>query len=310
MSEVVRLEGLSKRYRQLTALDNVSVTIHRGDIVGLIGKNGAGKSTLLRLITGLSTPTAGDIVLFGKKGAVNLVAGRKLLGTLVEMPAFYPHLSGRKNLMYYAIQRSVPQRTQKVAELLELVGLTAAAERAFKDYSLGMKQRLGIAACLLHQPEVIILDEPNNGLDPDGIVEIRELLLRLNREQHITMIISSHILGELEHLATRYILVDKGRVRDVIDAQSLHHQTKGVFRLVTSNNQKAAELLQNSLHVTVQSEGDALLVHEVSNAAQVTRTIFENGLDVLEATPQRPSLEGYFLSTLKGDVHHDSLLEK
>lgn len=194
MSEaILQTQELTRRYGHTLALDRASITVEKGQIFGLVGRNGAGKTTLIRLISGQSIPTSGQISLFGQTSDSGLNRARSLTGAMVEIPSFYPYLTARQNLEYYRIQRGIPGKNC-VDEALELVNLTDTGKKKFKTFSLGMKQRLGLALALMNQPEFLLLDEPINGLDPEGIVEFRELLLRLNRERQTTIFISSHIL--------------------------------------------------------------------------------------------------------------------
>ena len=190
MSEaILQTQELTRRYGHTLALDRASITVEKGQIFGLVGRNGAGKTTLIRLISGQSIPTSGQISLFGQTSDSGLNRARSLTGAMVEIPSFYPYLTARQNLEYYRIQRGIPGKNC-VDEALELVNLTDTGKKKFKTFSLGMKQRLGLALALMNQPEFLLLDEPINGLDPEGIVEFRELLLRLNRERQTTILIS------------------------------------------------------------------------------------------------------------------------
>ena len=202
MSELIlQTRDLTRRYGHTLALDHAALSVEKGQIFGLVGRNGAGKTTLIRLISGQSHPTAGEVTLFGASTPAALARARSRTGAMVEIPSFYPYLTARQNLEYYRIQRGIPGR-ECVDEALEQVRLTDTGKKKFKTFSLGMKQRLGLALALMNHPEFLLLDEPINGLDPEGIVEFRELLLQLNRERQTTILISSHILSELSTLAT------------------------------------------------------------------------------------------------------------
>ena len=209
MNEIIlETHNLTKKYKSFVALDNANIQISKGDIYGLIGRNGAGKTTLMKLITTLANKTSGDFKLFGKKDT-ELTETKRRIGCLIENPAFFPNLSAVENLKYYAIQKGIVDKKQ-IDETINLVGLTEAKKKKFKTYSLGMKQRLGIALALVGFPNLVILDEPLNGLDPQGIVEFRKIIARLNSERKITFIISSHILGELSKIATDYVIIHNG----------------------------------------------------------------------------------------------------
>ncbi|HEX3027424.1 MAG TPA: ATP-binding cassette domain-containing protein, partial [Clostridia bacterium] len=208
---ILETKGLTKKYRGTLALDHMNLTLRRGEIYGFIGENGAGKTTTIRLITGLSFPTEGHLSLFGRSGEKQLQKQRERMGCMVETPALYKNMTAEQNLEAQRIQRGIPEK-ECIKETLKLVGLSDTGKKAARHFSLGMRQRLGIAMALLNDPEFLILDEPINGLDPSGIVEIRELMKQLNREKGITILVSSHNLSELYQTATRYILLHKGRL--------------------------------------------------------------------------------------------------
>lgn len=208
MSVILRTNHLTKRYGHRTVVDNLSMTIHEGDIYGFIGKNGAGKTTLIRMITGLAAPSDGNLLLFGSS---NLLEGRKQIGTVIESPALYPGMTARENLITQCKLQGVTDESQ-TDSILTLIGLSDTGKKKVKDFSLGMRQRLAIGLSLVGNPKLLVLDEPINGLDPEGIKEIRDLILKLNHDRNITVLISSHILGELSRLATRYGIIHRGRL--------------------------------------------------------------------------------------------------
>lgn len=207
MSVILRTNHLTKHYGHHTAVHDLSMTIHQGDIYGFIGKNGAGKTTLIRIIAGLAAPDDGQILLFGKP---DLLKGRKRIGTVIESPALYPGMTARENMIAQCKLQNAD--LSQIEPILKLVGLHDTGKKKAKQFSLGMKQRLAIGLALIGNPEFLLLDEPTNGLDPEGIREIRELILKLNKDRKITVLISSHILGELSKLATRYGIIHEGRL--------------------------------------------------------------------------------------------------
>jgi ABC-2 type transport system ATP-binding protein len=218
MSTILRTTNLTKQYGSQLAVNSVNMSIEKGDIYGLVGQNGAGKTTLIRLITGLAFANDGELELLGATDAAGLRAARTHIGSIVEMPAFYPNLTAEQNLEYYRLQRGIPEKVC-VQKALTLVGLANAGKKKFKNFSLGMKQRLGLALATLNNPDFIILDEPINGLDPTGIIEMREIIRNLN-ERGITILISSHILSELAQVATHYGFIHEGRlVRQISNAE-------------------------------------------------------------------------------------------
>lgn len=232
MSVILRTNHITKRYSHRPVVSDLSMTIHKGDIYGFIGKNGAGKTTLIRMITGLAKPSDGNILLFGKP---DLLEGRARIGTVIESPAFYPGMTARENLITQCRLLGINDLTQ-VDDILELVGLDDTGKKKARNFSLGMRQRLAIALALIGNPELLILDEPTNGLDPEGIKEIRELILRLNKERKITVLISSHILGELSKFATRYGIIHQGKLIEEFTEEELRE------RCHSSDNSKQMDL--------------------------------------------------------------------
>lgn len=246
MEAVVETRHITKRFGSFAALDAVDLTINRGDIYGLIGDNGAGKSTLFKLVCGLLFPTEGELRLFGEHTPKGLAAQRKRTGAIIEQPGFYPNLSVEKNLEYYRIQKGVPGK-DAVGKVLDLVDLNHARNKKGKSLSMGMKQRLGLAIALMGEPELLILDEPINGLDPSGIIEMRNLLLRLNREKGITIVLSSHNLPELEQLASVYSFLSHGTLLEEVDVQTLRERCSNYIDIEISDTERYAALLERNL---------------------------------------------------------------
>ena len=248
MSEIVlATHGLSRAYGHSKALDRVDVTVRKGDIYGLVGRNGAGKTTLMRLVTGQSTPTEGSVELFGQTGR-ELERARSRTGAMIEVPSFAPFLTARENLEYYRIQRGIPGKGA-VDEVLEAVDLRDTGKKKFKTFSLGMKQRLGLALALMNHPDFLILDEPINGLDPEGVAEFRTLLRRLNQERETTILISSHILSELANLATCYGFLDNGMMLEQISARALEEKCRACIEARVDDASRAALVLEQSLGI-------------------------------------------------------------
>lgn len=214
MEVFVQTNNLTKRYGQYKAVNNVNLSVRKGEIYGLIGRNGAGKTTVLRLISGLASPTEGNVCLFGQNSR-NTVYAQNRVGILIETPGVYPNMSARENVKLKCLAKGISSKSY-IAELLESVGLRATDKKKVKHFSVGMKQRLGIALALAGDPELVLLDEPINGLDPQGIAEIREIITKLNKDRGITFIISSHILGELSKIATCYGIIEKGELKKQI----------------------------------------------------------------------------------------------
>ena len=223
---ILKTNHLTKRYGHRAVVENLSMTIHQGDIYGFIGKNGAGKTTLIRMVTGLAAPSDGSIQLFGSG---SLLEGRRRIGTVIEAPAFYPGMTARENIIAFSRLQGLRDFSH-VEELLELVGLDHTGKKKCRNFSLGMKQRLAIAIALIGDPELLILDEPTNGLDPEGMKEVRDLILKLNQEKGITVLVSSHILGELSKFATRYGIIHHGKLIEEFTEEDLWRRCAGTGR--------------------------------------------------------------------------------
>ena len=248
MSEVVlKTYNLSKKYKETMAVDKVCMTIKKGQIYGFIGQNGAGKTTIIRLITGLAHKTDGEIELFGQTD--NLDESRESIGSLVESPAFYGNMTARENLEISRLVRGIGSK-DSIDKVLELVNLKDTGKKKVKNFSLGMKQKLGIANALLGNPKFIILDEPINGLDPMSIVEIRELIKKLNNELGMTILISSHILGELSELATNYGIISHGKLIEEFTAKELREKCRQYIEIIVDDSKKATVLLEEKLGIT------------------------------------------------------------
>lgn len=299
---ILETENLTKRYRDTLALDHVGITLRRGGIYGFIGENGAGKTTAIRLITGLSYPTGGRMALFGKTGGRELQKQRARIGCTVETPALYKSMTAGQNLEAQRIQRGIPDR-ECIPETLKLVGLTDTGRKAVRHFSLGMRQRLGIAMALLGNPEFLILDEPINGLDPSGIAEMRELIRRLNRERGITFLISSHILSELYRTATSYILLHKGRVIEQLTQKELEEKCRRHIAVRTDDAAKTATVLESALHTTnfqVMPDGTVRLYDYLDDTGTVARALSQAGILVTGLSLAGDSLEDYFLHRIGG----------
>ena len=300
---VIQTMGLSKRYKDNWAVDHLDLRVEQGDIYGFIGRNGAGKSTTLKLLCGLARPTQGEALIFGKP--IRDSVARRRVGALIEQPGLYPDLSGRENLWLYATLLGLDSPTRQVDEILETVGLSPKEKKPIKHYSMGMKQRLGVGLALLGGPDLLLLDEPINGLDPEGIREMRELLLRLNRERGLTLLISSHILGELSKIATRYGIIQAGRLMEQITAGELAQKCTDYLHLQADQPQKAAALLERELHLSrweMRPEGE-IRIYEAVDTKAVGQILTQAGIAVEEMGLHRQDLEGYFLERMGGADH-------
>ena len=302
MSEIVlATHDLSRTYGRSLALDRVDLTVRKGDIYGLVGRNGAGKTTLMRLVTGQSNPTQGSVELFGQTGRELLLARRRT-GAMIEVPSFAPFLSARENLEYYRLQRGIPGKGA-VDEVLELVDLQDTGKKKFKTFSLGMKQRLGLALALMNHPDLLILDEPINGLDPEGVAKFRALLLRLNRERQTTILISSHILSELSSVATCYGFLERGALLEEISAHTLHDRCRTCLHLAVDDAPRAAMLIQNQLGADNFEvlPGNVIELYDcLDRPQQVSGALSAGGVAILGMEQKSVDLEAYFLKLIGG----------
>ncbi len=300
---VIQTMGLSKRYKDRWAVDHLDLRVEQGDIYGFIGQNGAGKSTTLKLLCGLARPTQGEALIFGKP--VRDSVARRRVGALIEQPGLYPDLSGRENLRLYAALLGLDSPARQVEEILKTVGLSPGEKKPVRHYSMGMKQRLGVALALLGGPDLLLLDEPINGLDPEGIREMRELLLRLNRERGLTILVSSHLLGELSKIATQYGIIQEGRMVEQITAGELEQKCTDYLHLKADQPQKAAALLEREFHLTrweMRPEGD-IRIYEAVDTKAVGQILTQAGIAVEEMGLHRQDLESYFLERMGGADH-------
>ncbi|HEX3020911.1 MAG TPA: ATP-binding cassette domain-containing protein, partial [Lachnospiraceae bacterium] len=300
---VLKTNNLTKSYHGVNALQNVSVTLEAGKIYGLIGQNGAGKSTLMRLITGLSFPTSGNIELFGHSNEKEIEVERKRIGCMIEYPGLNLNMNAKDNLRLHRIMRGIPNEEIE-DELLELVGLKDTGRKKAKNFSLGMKQRLGIAITLLGSPELLILDEPINGLDPLGVVEIRKLLKQLCEDRHITILISSHNLPELYQVATDYIIIHKGEVRKAITLSQLEECCKRHILIECDQPEKLLGVLEMDLNTTnykVMPNKWIKLYDFLEEKEKVARAIFNKGILTTNFSVEGDTLENYFITVIGGD---------
>lgn len=302
---VLTTSQLSKKYQKNMALDKVSVKIKKGSIYGFIGQNGAGKSTLIRVITGLAYPTAGTFELFGKSNERDIIEARKRIGTIIEGPALYPQMTAKENLEAHRLLKGIPGK-ECIDKTLKLVGLQDTGKKKAKNFSLGMKQRLGLAIALLGDPEFLILDEPINGLDPMGVVEIRELLKKLNREYGITILISSHILSELHLLATHYGIIHKGELLEQLSAKELQEKCQQYLHIKVDDPSKAATIIESRLSAPdfeVMPDGTIKLFASVDAPRKVSKMLTDEGLIIEEFMPMGEDLETYFTNRIGGVQH-------
>ncbi|GGA56915.1 ABC transporter ATP-binding protein [Kroppenstedtia guangzhouensis] len=295
-SLIVETTGLTKRYKKHEAVNKVDLKVQKGDIYGFLGPNGAGKTTTIRMLLGLIRPTEGEVHLFGENLAENRMSILGKVGSLVETPSYYGHLTGFENLeaMRRLLRVEDPSRIDQV---LELVRLTGAKDKAVKDYSLGMKQRLGIAMALLNEPELLILDEPTNGLDPAGIHEIRELIKEMPGKFGMTVLVSSHLLSEVDQIATRVGIIKEGKLIFQDSIEVLRKESRPRLRLVTDSLKQAEKFLRENHYEVMRDGEEALLLTEtdMKTSADINRLLVENGFEVCRIEEIKRSLEDIFL---------------
>ncbi|MCI8639431.1 MAG: ATP-binding cassette domain-containing protein [Coprococcus sp.] len=303
MEYCLTTDSLCKCYGQFQALNGLSMHVPKGSIYGFVGKNGAGKTTLIRMISGLQTPTSGSYSLYGinnTEAAIN--KSRRRMGAVVETPSIYLDMTAKDNLKEQFLILGLPS-FEGIPDLLDLVGLADTGKKKAKHFSLGMKQRLGIALALAGDPDFLVLDEPTNGLDPQGIIEMRELILKLNRERQITVLISSHILDELSRLATHYGFIDSGRVLKEISASELDGACRKCVRLKVLDTRILTSVLDSmGLEYTILSDTCADIFGDV-NISKLVLTLHEQNCDILSLHERDEGLESYYVNLVGGGTH-------
>ena len=303
MDYVLTTNALCKNYRHFKALNGLSMHVPKGAIYGFVGKNGAGKTTLIRLICGLQEPTSGNYSLYGVKNTEKKIREyRPRIGAVVETPSIYLNMTATENLKEQYRILGLPS-FESIPELLKLVGLENTGRKKAKNFSLGMRQRLGIAIALCGDPDFLVLDEPVNGLDPQGIIEVRELILKLNRERQITVLISSHILDELSRLATHYGFIDKGHLLKEISARDLEKACRKCIRLEVSDMNVFIRVMEN-LHLEYQVLSDTWAdIFAKETITRLVLSLAKEGCEVLSLTERDESLESYYISLIGGAEH-------
>lgn len=295
---VLKTYNITKKYGEQLAVDNVNMTIKKGDIYGFIGQNGAGKTTLIRLITGLIHKSGGEIELLGANEENELNKARTMVGSLIESPSLYTNMTARENLEVSRLVRNIPGK-KCIDEVLELVGLKDVEKKKVKNFSLGMRQRLGIANALMGNPKLLILDEPINGLDPMGIVEIRELLKKINKEKDMTILISSHILSELSELATTYGIISNGKLIEEITAKQLSEKCRQYIDLKVDDTARAVILLERELGISdyeVLEDSNIKVFSNLDNVGEVNSLLSRSGIIVESISVKGENLEEYFMN--------------
>lgn len=300
MEYAVTTSALGKQYGDFQALKGLSMHIPKGAIYGIVGKNGAGKTTLIRLLAGLQRPSSGEYMLYGVPHTSKEIGKvRRRMGAVVEAPSVYQDMTAADNLKQQYRILGLPS-FEGITELLALVGLSDTGKKKVKNFSLGMSQRLGIAIALAGDPDFLVLDEPANGLDPQGIVEIRELILKLNRERQITVLLSSHILDELSRLATHYGFIDKGRMVKEISAEELEAACRKCTRVEVTDTKALSRVLETmGMEYEIRSEREADIFAKV-NVTKLVFALRAEGCDLLDITKREESLESYYINLVGG----------
>ncbi len=303
MEYVLTTNALTKQYGHFKALNQLSMHVPKGAIYGFIGKNGAGKTTLIRLICGLQIPTAGEYSLYGRKNTEkDIIKARRRMGAVVETPSIYLNMTAADNLKEQYRVLGIPS-FDGIPELLKLVELEGTGKKKAKDFSLGMRQRLGIAIALAGDPDFLVLDEPNNGLDPQGIIEMRELILKLNREQQITVLISSHILDELSRLATHYGFIDCGQMIKEISAKDLDAVCRKCIRLEVTDVKALIQVLDRmGLEYNILSGTEADVFAQL-NISQLVLSLAKADCEIISVQEHNEDLEGYYVNLMGGAKH-------
>lgn len=300
MTSVITTQKITKNYGKHTAVDEVSITLQKGDIYGLIGKNGAGKSTLFKLLMGLSTPNSGSMTIMGETGNHGLNVSRRSIGFMIGTN-FFTYLNAYDNLEYFRKIKGIsdPKEVERVLKLVELDGV----KKKFKAFSMGMKQRLGIANALMGNPDIVILDEPVNGLDPQGIADFRKLIQRLNHEHGITFIVSSHILTELGMMATRFGFIHNGKLIEEISNSVLRERTRSSLLVQVEDTVRVATLLEEELNTTnyrVLNDNTIMLRDFINESDKVSELITSHNIKLFQLAIVETSLEDYFLNLIGG----------
>lgn len=305
MNPIIKVTHLSKQFKELKAVDELSFTVNQGNVYGFLGQNGAGKSTTIRMLLTLIAPTDGQIELFG----YNLFTHRKEIlqqvGAVIERPDLYKYLTGLENLSIFAKMSGVKLSNQQLMEQLELVGLAQRANSKVRTYSQGMKQRLGLAVALVHDPQLIMLDEPTNGLDPQGIADMRNLILMLSRERKKTILVSSHLLSEVEQIANRMLIIDRGKKLVEGSVDELFHPDDTIVLLQTTDKVRTETIIRQSKYTPALLSVDASGIELKMSKEQVpafTRFLIENMVEVTGINA-RHTLEDYFLKITTANQH-------
>ncbi|GGP13133.1 ATP-binding cassette domain-containing protein [Oceanobacillus neutriphilus] len=299
---ILEAKNIFKDYNGFQALENVSISLEKGKIYGLIGQNGAGKTTFMRIIAGLSFPTSGELYLFNQSNQKSLQAGRKQMGSMIENPSILGNMSARDNLRVHKTMKGIKEENVE-QKVLDIVGLGATGKKKAKDFSLGMRQRLGIAITLLGNPKILMLDEPVNGLDPSGIAEIRQLIKNLAAKYQITILLSSHHLAELHQTADEFIIVNEGKILKKLSHDKLEEQINKHLLVDCNEPEKLQKVLRESLQTEnfiVQPDKSIKLYDFINKKEELSKALINHDIIVTTFTTQEETLESYYLQLIGG----------
>ncbi|HGH1673573.1 ATP-binding cassette domain-containing protein [Bacillus thuringiensis] len=302
-SYIIKTVNLTKEFKSKPVIKNLNFTLKKGEICAIIGKNGAGKSTFFKMLSSQVLPTEGLIQLDNQEDK-NLDLSRKKFSFLIEAPAFFDNFTAKQNLEYYRIQRGIDNK-KLIDELIRMVKLEEHTKVTFSNYSMGMKQRLGIALCLLSNPDCLVLDEPTNGLDAEGIRELRQLLINLNKEKNTTILISSHVLSELQNIATRYVFLDKGKIIEDINANDFEKKSSQHLKIKVNDTSLAVDLLkqfERNLQCEILEDNWIIVKNNITDGSNINTFLTKNNITVYEIKVEHHNLEGYFFNLLGGDL--------
>ncbi|MBY0154255.1 ABC transporter ATP-binding protein [Cytobacillus firmus] len=302
MDYVVQTNGLTKTVKGITLVSNVNLHIKKGEIYGFLGQNGAGKTTIMKMLTGLLIPSKGEILLFGKKLTETNKSGLKRVGSIIEYPIFFEHLTAMENLELHCEYLGYYDK-KAITQALELVHLKGIEDKLVKDFSLGMKQRLGIVRAIITKPELIILDEPTNGLDPIGIKDMRDLIRMLNKEYGITFLLSSHILGEIEQIVDRVGVIQNGKLVNEVSLAEIRKQRADYIEIVTPDADRTAYLLEHELRISnMKIVGDRRVrIYDVTQSqSEITKILILHDIEIEEIQKHTSTLEDYFYRQIHG----------
>ena len=300
MAYVMELEGLTKSFKKKKAVDNFSLKMEKGHIYGLIGPNGAGKTTIMKMMAGLTAPDSGEMRFFGSEDVENK---RNRMSFIIEEPYMEHNMTARDNMKYLMYLRGVADES-RIDELLEFVGLADTGRKPAGKFSLGMRQRLGLAMSLISKPEIMVLDEPINGLDPEGILDIRNMLADLVRKENMTILISSHILKELSTLCTDYAIVREGCLVEELSAEELEAKTRSYYVLRTNDISRTTAVLEEKLGIReykVTYENEIMIYERLGEIELISKTVTDNGLVITRLNPEGESLEEYYIGKVGGE---------